>query len=355
MTTETRVTIRDVAKRVGMSLGTVSGVLNGSDRFSETTRKRVWDAALAMDYTPNRQAQTLRSVVTGGRTRTGVIMHVSHLGTETPLGDAFEAERSLLLAWLAQQRGMYPISYWYRRRSGFQCPPVLNGYVDGAIVGTPHAEVVDILEKKVPVVLMDVPFSQDVADVPMVNADWRHGIGSLMAQLADMGHRNLGLVYSTNGGDGVSTEAPKVRIMEETARLAGMNIPEGGDLSDNIVPENHDRMMRELAEACVTLIREQRLTAIVASGEFYAISLRENLLQRGIRVPEDVTIAMTSSGQEGSSSAIAKVTIDWSAMIQTALDVLAAQIGGTSLLCREYSVPVNVIPGASMGPLPTRR
>ncbi len=256
------------------------------------------------------------------------------------------------MSWLAQQLGMYPISYWYRRRSGFQCPPVLNGYVDGAIVGTPHVEVVEILRKKVPVVLMDVPFSADVADVPMVNADWRHGIATLMGDLAERGHRRLGLIHSTAEGDGVSTEVPKVRIMKETAKAAGLTISDGCCLSDAIVPETHDGMMADLSEAFAGLIREGRLTAIMASGEFYAASLHENLVRLGIRVPEDVSIAMTSSGLEGATSTIAKVTVDWTAMIQTALEVLSAQMSGRSLPCREYLVPSRVLAGTSIGSVP---
>jgi DNA-binding LacI/PurR family transcriptional regulator len=217
-------------------------------------------------------------------------------------------------------------------------------------VGTPHIEVVEILRKKAPVVLMDVPFTQDVADLPMVNTDWRHGLGALMEQLAGLGHRELGLVYSSNQGDGTPIGTSKTRIIEEMAQLAGLSIRDEHRLSDNIVPQTHDRMMAELADAFVPLIKQRKLTAIIAPGESYAISLYENLLQRGIKVPEDVTIVMTSSGLEGASNTITRVTIDWAPMIQTALDVLAARIDGTSLPCREYRVPPQVIAGATMGP-----
>ena len=50
--------IKDVAKAAGMSLGTVSGVLNGRTGFAEATRKKVWDAAHALNYTPSQPART---------------------------------------------------------------------------------------------------------------------------------------------------------------------------------------------------------------------------------------------------------------------------------------------------------
>ena len=64
---------------------------------------------------------------------------------------------------------LFAIPYCYYKQGGFQCPPLLNDLIDGAIIGTPHLEIVNTVKAKVPVVLMDVPFSMDFVDVPMVN------------------------------------------------------------------------------------------------------------------------------------------------------------------------------------------
>jgi len=55
------VTISDVAKRAGVSLGTVSSVINGTKYVSPALRKRVEEAIIALDYHPNRSAQSLSS------------------------------------------------------------------------------------------------------------------------------------------------------------------------------------------------------------------------------------------------------------------------------------------------------
>ncbi len=347
---ERKCTIKDVAKHTGLSVGTVSGVLNETGKFSDSTRKRVWDAAHSLKYSPNRQARTLRTGITpDGAMKTGIIMHISHLGDDTPLGSPFESERSMMLSWYAQQRGMYPLSYWYHRRKGFQCPPVLNGLVEGVIVGTPHLEVVDILHKKLPLVLMDVPFSLEAADVPMVNVDWQYGIGEMMKKLAELGHRNIGMVYSTYMDNGISLESSIHQAILETSRLAGLSIPDDCCLCDEITPSTHDQMMERIAQSYLPMLHERRISAIVCSGRAYAISLYENLLKHGVNVPEDVSIVMPYTGIAEPPHHISCAAIDWSAMIRTSLDVLGKLIDGTSLGCREYRVAPIIKMGQTIG------
>ena len=54
-------TIGDVAKQAGVSIATVSRVLNGGTGVGDETRKRVQSAMAALDYQPNRAARSLRS------------------------------------------------------------------------------------------------------------------------------------------------------------------------------------------------------------------------------------------------------------------------------------------------------
>ena len=74
-----RITIKDVAQHAGMSLATVSGVLNGETRFSEKTTKHVWEVANRLNYMPSASARGLRSGASGERVRTGLIMHIVHM------------------------------------------------------------------------------------------------------------------------------------------------------------------------------------------------------------------------------------------------------------------------------------
>lgn len=65
-----KVTLKDIAQKLGVTVGTVSHVLNGIDDISAPTRERVMKAAKEMGYIPNSSAVSLRS----GKTNTIAII-----------------------------------------------------------------------------------------------------------------------------------------------------------------------------------------------------------------------------------------------------------------------------------------
>jgi DNA-binding LacI/PurR family transcriptional regulator len=65
------VTIADVAKAAGVSIPTVSRILNNKEYVAEETRQRVHEAIRRLGYTPHTQARRLR----GGETRTLALHH----------------------------------------------------------------------------------------------------------------------------------------------------------------------------------------------------------------------------------------------------------------------------------------
>ena len=77
-------TIRDVANRAGVSIATVSSVINNSRPVSEKTRRQVESAIRALNYVPNRAARSLKSG------RAGVIVYVVPTVTNVVFGQLFE-------------------------------------------------------------------------------------------------------------------------------------------------------------------------------------------------------------------------------------------------------------------------
>lgn len=75
-------TIRDIAKRAGVSVSTASLAFNGDARVRESTRQRVLEAASALDYRPHRAAKMLSS----GRTQT---VHLLNPVADAPLSSGF--------------------------------------------------------------------------------------------------------------------------------------------------------------------------------------------------------------------------------------------------------------------------
>ena len=77
-----RTTIKDVAKRAGVSVATVSNVFNGIQKVSETTRERILEIAKEMDYQPNMVARSLSMQRSG---MIGLLLPVTEEEEETSI------------------------------------------------------------------------------------------------------------------------------------------------------------------------------------------------------------------------------------------------------------------------------
>lgn len=345
-----RITIKDVAQHAGMSLATVSGVLNGETRFSEKTTKHVWEVANRLNYMPSASARGLRSGASGERVRTGLIMHIVHMSNVVPFHDRNQETDVYRLSWQARARNLFAIPYCYYKQGGFQCPPLLNDLIDGAIIGTPHLEIVNTVKAKVPVVLMDVPFSMDFVDVPMVNIDHRYGFLTLMGELKKRGHRRIALVCSTYllEKNSMSLELQIREAIETAARLTEMEIDPDYSLVDSISLKNHDMKMHEYALHVAPAIRERKITAIVGAHIYYHLSLMKEFAELGIRIPEDVSLAGHSLGFTPPAN-VSCIFSDREQLIDMSLDILQEQIAGKKIRCYENLLRPVLTDGGTIG------
>ena len=69
------ITIKDVARVSGVSLATVSRVINGTDMVSDKTKEKVMDAVKKLGYNPNSAARALVSQKTNA---IGIVVHNLH-------------------------------------------------------------------------------------------------------------------------------------------------------------------------------------------------------------------------------------------------------------------------------------
>lgn len=340
-----KITLKDVALKTGVSVGAVSGILNGRTNFLPETQKKVWDTANSMGYVPNLEAKNLRAGLSNKTPKTNIIMHITHTGTENPFDYKLESWRSMLIAWEAQKKGLFTTTYWYYQEKGFACPPILNGYIDGAIVGTPHIKVIEALKNKIPLVLMDVPFLVDEVNAPMVNLDFRRGYLALFKELKKRGHKKIGILR-----DCTLFGLRLYSAMLEAAVLCEIEIHSDFMKPVEINPQTHQAVMSDFADFAEKHIRNKEITAIVCSNEVYSNALYEIFSTKGISIPEELSLAGGgTSCRELNDSNITTLEYNWPEMVRTSIEMLKEMLEGNRRAPNEILIKPEIFLGSTIG------
>jgi len=353
-----KITIREVAEKAGVSTATVSRILNGESGFPQVTRKKIWSAAHSLGYEPSMQARQLRSGQEAERLRTNLIMYIFNLTDENPIGDRFTADCAQMFSWLASQQGFYTTNYRYFRREGFHCPLILDRLIDGAVIGSPHQEVIECVSRKVPTVLINVGASPLFPEIPRVSAATENGMHALLLKAHQMGHRKTAFVGSirTVKRDCFCLDYPSMifRLVEEMGfELTDAHRYQPPDLK----PSNHERCMDEVTAALLTEIRARKNSLILCEDSVYAKSIYTRLIASGIRIPEDVSMITVDSISPvlKQDCVITSASHDWPRLYTAALDVLKVLINGKEPICREFIVPVLLQEGRTLSAPRTRK
>ena len=259
-------TVKDIAAAVGVSVATVSNVLNGRPNVGRATRQQVLRVAKQLAYRPNRAAQAMRT----GRTRA--------IGLVLPdLTNPFFPELAQAVENTARSRGLLVCLVDSQSRpegeaDGFAL--LMQHAVDG-IIWCPLGPRLPAQLKNLarPVVLIDRPRP----GYAVVHSNYLMG-GRLLAQYAlRMGHTRVGLL---SGPQHI-----------ESARQRRDGFVTAFPRSINIAWEvcvGFDGVLT--AEARAALKRRRKATLIVAGNDLIAISAIRRLAEQGVTVPEEVSV-----------------------------------------------------------------
>jgi LacI family transcriptional regulator len=262
------VTISDVAAKAGVSLSTVSRVLNGNTSVDPVLAVRVRDAATELNYTASPLA---RSLVLG-RTQTVAVV-VPDLGNPTfqailrGLSRAAAAdEYHVLIADSAESVDEERILAVETRRR-----------TDGLILCAPRMPEDDLRALVTgirPVVLINREADRDV---PAVSADYRGALSALMEHLHQLGHREL--VYLAGIARSVSNAARLdaiERFREDHPDVVVHQLPCGVDFDSGA--------------AAAPAVLASGATAVLAYNDLVAMGLLSAVQASGCRVPADLSI-----------------------------------------------------------------
>jgi len=262
-----------VAERAGVSIATVSRVLNNSTAVNPKTRARVLKAIKELRYHPNLHARTLA----GGKSKTvGVI--VSNL--ENPFffdvyqaveGDAHARGYEVVVAntdYKPEQLSTC-IRLMIERRVGGLA--VIVSEMEPALID-------ELAGGDVPIVFYDVGAPR--RNITNIRVNYRQGIEKLVEYLHSLGHQKLGFIghHSTLGPLHERLKAVKDVIAKYSSDMEVRS------------SANKDSLEGGRQAARTLLASGYRPTAIVCVNDIMAVGALRELRDRGLRVPEDVSV-----------------------------------------------------------------
>jgi LacI family transcriptional regulator len=280
--TEERVTIRQLARLSGVSIGTVSRALNGYTDVNPETRERIVRLARELDYTPAAAARSLvtqRSHVIGVFLETGEghpdlqhpFFHEVLVGVKNAIGAG--GYDLLLFASENPGNGYGEHSYLKRARHHNVEGVVLFG------VDPDDGEVRRLVRSEMACVGVDVELVGPKTEY--VISDNMSGIGLAMRHLHDLGHRRIATI---TGQLDKKTGADRLRAYRgETQALGLAYRDEYVAYGDFYVESGHREMARMLA-------LDEPPTAVVAASDLMALGAIRAIAEAGLSVPDDVSI-----------------------------------------------------------------
>ena len=269
------VSIKDIAKRCGVSTATVSKALNGQPDIGEETRERILHLADELGYMANATARALK---TNRSYNIGVLfvdpMHggLAHEFFSTVLdGIRSEAEKhGYDITFINRNVGSRQTSYLQHCR--------YRG-VDGVVIASADFTdpmILELVQADLPVVTIDHLFNNRIAVV----SDNRKGMDALVRYVAARGHRKLALIH----GEMTSVTQSRMTGFHRACEELGIRVP--------------DRWIRQGvfhdSKSCCALTKEllrgeDRPTCIFFPDDYSCIGGLNAIHEMGLRVPEDIS------------------------------------------------------------------
>ncbi|MCB1500114.1 MAG: substrate-binding domain-containing protein [Bauldia sp.] len=302
--------IRELARHLNVSIGTVSRALNGRSDVSEETRQRVLAAADALGYSPNQSGRSLRQGVTG------MVALILPTSGKTALADtifmsvleglrAFLDDRKLDLMVLLS--GPEENAYAYLRRVA------ARRLADGLIIAETQRldpRIDYLLEKDIPFVAFGR--SRSGSGYPWIDLDFEGVAEAAVAHLAGLGHRRIAVATAASD---INYSFVFADAFE--AAMRGFGLPFDPALVLRV--ENSDD--GGYAFGNLIFAMPEPPTAVVLVNEFMAIGLYRSLKERGLTPGRDLSIV---GFQEEPNSRLLAPPVT---CFRTALPDLGARLG----------------------------
>ncbi len=267
-------TIKDVAKLAGVSISTVSRVMNDSKPVSPESRRKVLDAIRKLDFKPNELARSLvmkRSNLIGVVVKDIGIPYMAGIirGIEE-IGKMYKFDILLSSSYGDEESELDTVQFMFTKQ------------VDGVILiseKTTERVVDSIKEHKLPFIILDRIYEQ--SRINTVDVDYEQAVTMIVSYLEEMGHTNI---LHAGQDKGSRSGQEKYRAYREAMRARGWK--------EHFLPVD-GTTHKEYYDACAKLYEyavKEKITAVFCMDDALAIAFMNYAYDHGVQVPEEMSV-----------------------------------------------------------------
>jgi Transcriptional regulators len=322
-------TIYDVADHAGVSITTVSRMLNDSDKVNAETRKRILAAIDALGFVPKAEARA-RAMQQNGR-----------IGVITPFFTAPSFIQRLrgiagALSPKNYELVIYTVESTDQLHRYLSTLP-LTGNLDGLIVLSLQIdddEANRLVERNLPTVLIEYPHP----NLNCVEIDNIEGGKMAAHYLVRKGHRRVAFLGDTNLPEySIHPVSQRLVGFRQALREAGIELP---DAFVRLAPYTQDQT-RQVAHELLSL--PEPPTAIFAATDFQALGVLKAAHSLNVKVPEQLAVIGFDDLDMAEYADLTTIGQHLDESGQLAVEILLAQISSVSSLPRHIQIPLNII------------
>ncbi len=263
------VTIKDIANKLGISLGTVSKGLNGASDISEDLRQQILDTAVEMGYTTKKMKKEEHKKLCLFIENMDYTKP-EHFGYDIVLGFKQAAYRD---KW---DITILPVNPEFQQKEKYDTYMLKNGYSGAFLVGFALQDewMSQLNYTTVATALFD-NFIKKNPNVSYIGTDSFEGIDTVVEHLVNLGHHKIAFL---NGSLHSMVTEHRQQAFYESMAAHGLEADENLIANGYFVPES------------VPAFLKNGVTAIVCGNDLIAYGVIKECTRLGYRIPEDISV-----------------------------------------------------------------
>jgi LacI family transcriptional regulator len=328
--------MREIARLAGVSSATVSRVINGSSLVTDETALRIQGIIKQTGFVPNTSAVHLKN---GKSQIYGIIIPDLTNPFFTELVKMFE---ELLVE--NDQELLVANTDFHSTRTQRSVHRMLLRRVDGVALLTSELEAASLeslVQNRIPVVTTDhYRTPRGISDIVI---DFSGGMAQMVAHLKSLGHRQVGFIGGTAGL--VTSRVRRESFLDAVVKQ-GLSSREGWIVDGDFkIPGGSAAMTQILSQSEIP-------TAVVCANDLTAIGALRTAHEKGLRIPEDISIAGCDDIDMADIVYPPLTTLRISRREYARMLFEALQVAGEDLTRpgRQFHLPLRLIVRQSTGP-----